>query len=72
MGRFLRTYHASLGGSLHGDLGVGVDSDTGVEDAVGDLIAELVGVTLADRLGGEVDELVIGLLSSSGLHLVLH
>ena len=56
---FLRTYHAGLCGGLHGDFGVGVDAEAGVEDAIGHLIAELVWVAFANRLGGEVDVVVI-------------
>ena len=48
------TYHSGLGGSLHSDLGVGIDSEALVEDAIRDLIAQFVGVTLSDGLGGEV------------------
>ena len=55
-------YHSSLGGSLHGHFGVGVDAQARIEDAIGDLIAKLVGVTLADRLRSEVDVLRVGLL----------
>ena len=45
-----KTYHSSLDRGLHGDLGIGVDSEASIDDAVGDLITELVGVSLADRL----------------------
>ena len=53
------TYHAGLGGGLHSDLGVGVDAQAGVEDAIGNLIAELVWVTFTDGLRGEVDVFVV-------------
>jgi hypothetical protein len=43
--------HASLGGGLASDLGQGVLSQAGVEDGIGDLVGNLVGVTLTDRLG---------------------
>ena len=58
------TYHAGFGGGLHGALGVGVDSEAGIEDTVGNLIAKLVGVTLTDGLGSEVDVFVVGSSSS--------
>ena len=44
------TYHSSFYRGLHGDLRIWVNSEASVDDAVGDLIAELVGVSLADRL----------------------
>lgn len=43
--------HAGLGGSLASDLGEGVLGQTGVENGIGDLVSDLVGVTLADGLG---------------------
>lgn len=43
--------HAGLGGSLASNLGEGVLSQAGVEDSIGNLIGNLVGVTLADGLG---------------------
>ena len=43
--------HAGLGGSLTGDLGEGVLLEAGIEDGIRDLISDLVGVTLTDRLG---------------------
>ena len=43
--------HTSLGGSLAGDLGVGVLGEAGVEDGVRDLVTDLVGVALTDGLG---------------------
>ena len=48
------TYHTGLGGGFHGDLSVGVDLEAGIEDTIGDLIAELVWMSLTDGLGGEV------------------
>ena len=61
------TYHAGFSRSLHGNLGVGVDLEAGVEDAIRHLIAELVGVALTNGLGGEV-EMAVFVISSS-LHL---
>ena len=49
------TYHVGLGGSLHGDLGIWVNLDAGIKNTVRNLIADLVGVTLADRLRSEVN-----------------
>ena len=49
------TYHTGLGGGFHSDLSVGVDLEAGIEDTIGDLIAELVWMSLTDGLGGEVD-----------------
>ena len=43
--------HAGLGGSLASDLGEGILSQAGVEDGIGDLISDLIGVTLTDGLG---------------------
>ena len=45
--------HARLGGGLAGDLGVGVDGETGVQDRVADLVTHFVRVALGDVLGGE-------------------
>jgi hypothetical protein len=42
--------HSSFDRGLHGDLGIGVNSEACIDDAVGDLITELVGMSLADRL----------------------
>jgi len=42
------TYHLGLGGGFEADLALGVLLEAGVEDTVGDLVAELVGVTLTD------------------------
>ncbi len=58
-------YHLGLGGGLEADLASGVLLEAGVEDSVGDLIAELVGVTLTDGLGGEVEQAWLG-----ALHLI--
>ena len=49
------TYQIGLGGSLAGDVGGRVDGQAGVEDTVRYLIADLVGVSLSDGLGGEVE-----------------
>lgn len=43
--------HTGLGGSLASNLGEGILSQAGIEDSIGDLISDLVGVTLADGLG---------------------
>ena len=43
--------HAGLGGGLAGDLGERVLGQAGIEDGVGDLIGDLVRVTLTDGLG---------------------
>ena len=61
----LFAYHLGLGGGLETNLALGVLSDALVEHSVGDLIAELVGVTFTHGLGGEVD--VAGLCS---FHLI--
>jgi hypothetical protein len=45
--------HACLGRGLTGNLGQRVLGQTGVQDGVGDLVSDLVGVTLTDRLGCE-------------------
>jgi hypothetical protein len=45
--------HVVFGGSLAGDLGQGVRSKAGIEDGIGDLIAELVWVPFVDGLGRE-------------------
>ena len=49
------TYQVRFGSSLAGDIGSGVNGEAGVEDTVGNLIANLVGVALSDGLGGEVE-----------------
>jgi hypothetical protein len=51
----LFAYHLGLGGGLKAELAVLVLLDALVEDSVGDLIAELVGVALTHGLRGEVD-----------------
>lgn len=43
--------HAGLGGRLASDLGEGVVGQAGIENGVGDLISDLVGMALADGLG---------------------
>jgi hypothetical protein len=43
--------HTGLGGSLASNLGEGVLPEAGIEDSVGNLISDLVGVTLTDGLG---------------------
>lgn len=43
--------HARLGGRLASDLGERVLSQAGIEDGIRDLISDLVGVALANRLG---------------------
>lgn len=42
-----------LGGGLAGNFGEGVFFQAGVEDGIGDLVADLVGVALTDGFGGE-------------------
>ena len=48
-------HHTGLGGGLAGNAGVGILSKAGVENGVGHLVADLIGVTLRNRLGGEED-----------------
>lgn len=43
--------HAGLGGSLASHLGEGVLAQAGIKNGIGDLVSDLVGVTLTDRLG---------------------
>lgn len=43
--------HASLGSGLAGDLGQRVLSQAGIEDGIRNLVGNLVGVTLTNRLG---------------------
>jgi hypothetical protein len=43
--------HTGFGGSLTSNLGERVLSQAGIEDGIGDLISDLVWVTLTDRLG---------------------
>jgi hypothetical protein len=43
--------HTGLGGSLTSNLGEGVLGQAGIEDGIGDLISDLVGMTLTDGLG---------------------
>ena len=43
--------HTGLGGSLTSNLGEGVLAKAGIEDGVGNLISDLVGVTLTNGLG---------------------
>lgn len=63
--------HAGLGGSLTGDLGQRVLGQAGIEDGIGDLISDLVGVTLTDGLGGEQESaLVVVAAGSVGRHCV--
>ena len=45
--------HVVFGGGLAGDLGHGVGGEAGVEDGIGDLIAELIGMSFVDGLGRE-------------------
>jgi len=47
--------HACFSGGLHGDFGIRVDANAGIEHSIRDLIAELVGVTLTHRFRGKVD-----------------
>ena len=48
-------HHPGLGRGLAGNAGVGVLRKASVENGVGDLVADLVGVALRDGLGGEED-----------------
>ena len=48
-------YHVGLGGALHSHFGVGVDTEAGIEDAIRNLVAQLVWVTFSDRFGSEVN-----------------
>lgn len=43
--------HTSLGGGLASDLGQGILGQAGIENSIRDLVSDLVGVTLTDRLG---------------------
>ena len=43
-----KTYHAGLGSGLHSDFSVGVHFEACIEDAIRDLIAKFIRVTLAD------------------------
>ena len=45
-----KTYHSSFYRGFHSHLCIRVDSEASIDDAVGDLIAELVGVSLTDGL----------------------
>ena len=67
----MKTYHSSLDCSLHGDLSLGIDLKASVEDAVGDLVAKLVGVAFTDRLRSEVNVVVIELTGCSSTILVV-
>ena len=49
--------HVGLGAGLAGDLAVGILGKAGIEDGVGDLVAELVGVALVHGLGREEERL---------------
>ncbi|KAL4273017.1 hypothetical protein GQ457_13G023280 [Hibiscus cannabinus] len=46
-------HHVGLGAGLASDLAVGILRQAGVEDRIGDLIAELVGMSLVNRLRGK-------------------
>lgn len=52
--------HVVLRGGLAGDLGVRVGRQTRIEDGIGDLVSELVGVSLVDRLGREEEVTFFG------------
>ena len=43
-----KTYHAGFGSGLHGDLGIGAHFEASIEDAIRDLVAKFVRVTLTD------------------------
>ncbi|KAI4369492.1 hypothetical protein MLD38_017927 [Melastoma candidum] len=49
--------HIGLGAGLASDLALRILREAGIEDCVGDLVAELVGVTLVDVLGSEQEGL---------------
>mmetsp|Transcript_11503 Transcript_11503/g.24032 ORF Transcript_11503/g.24032 Transcript_11503/m.24032 type:complete len:402 (+) Transcript_11503:179-1384(+) len=49
--------HTGLGGGLASHLGVGVLLEARIENGVGHLIRQLIGVTLVDGLGGEQESL---------------
>ncbi len=53
------TYHAGFGGGLHSAFSVGVGFEAGIKDSVRNLIAKLVGMTLTDGFGSEVDVIVV-------------
>jgi hypothetical protein len=54
--------HTGLGGSLTSNLGEGVLAKAGIEDGVGNLISDLVGVTLTNGLGGEEERTLVVVL----------
>lgn len=58
--------HTSFGGGLTSDLGEGVLSETSVEDGIGDLVTDLVGVALTNGLGSE-KEVARGQLSGGSI-----
>ncbi|RYR31617.1 hypothetical protein Ahy_B01g056449 [Arachis hypogaea] len=49
--------HVGLGAGFTGNLAVWVLLEAGVKDSIGDLITELVWVSLVHRLGGEKESL---------------
>lgn len=51
--------HTGLGSGLTSDLGQRVLSQASIEDSIGDLISDLVGVTLTDGLGGEEEAALV-------------
>lgn len=51
--------HTSLGSGLASNLGQRVLGQAGIEDGIGNLISNLVGVTLTDRLGGEQEATLV-------------
>jgi len=54
--------HTGLGGSLASNLGEGVLPEAGIEDSVGNLISDLVGVALTDGLRSEEERALVVVL----------
>lgn len=54
--------HTGLGGSLASNLGEGILPEASIEDSVGNLISDLVGVALTDGLGGEEERTLVVVL----------
>merc|ERR1719424_835496 len=53
-------HHVVLGGRLAGNLRVRVGSQACVKDGIRDLVSNLVGVALVDRLRGEHEDALLG------------
>lgn len=58
--------HTGLGGSLASNLGERVLSQAGIEDGIGDLISDLIWVSLTDRLGGEQESAGVVVVTTDG------